>query len=281
MNCDAVGPLLADRLRGRLDQATSAAVDAHTATCERCRQQQALEEALDGALDRLPRLRAPAGLRRQLAQLIDASPLAAPRRRAPFAATVGASLLGGCLAAALVLAVVRLDRSLGEPSASPSSASSPSSSSSSASATLAMADEAVNDHLRVVSSTHPAEIESGGIHQVKPWFTGRLEFAPRVTFAGDEEFPLLGGSVGYFGDRKAAVFLFRHRLHAITLLVFPPAGLSWPPATPLPGARIAVAETSTRGFNVVLWRDAGLGYALVSDVNPADLLALAARINPE
>lgn len=231
-----------------------------------------IETALDGALDRLPRHRAPAALRRQLAQMLaqapmsDTSPLDAPRPRERFARPLVASLIGGCLAAGLVLAVGRL---LPPPSAS------------SVSPPLALVDEAVNDHLRVVTSTHPAEVESGGIHQVKPWFTGRLEFAPRVTFAGDDEFPLLGGSVGYFGDRKAAVFLFRHRLHAITLLVFPPAGLQWPPATPLPGARIAVAETSTRGFNAVLWRDGDLGYALISDVNAQDLRTLAARINPE
>jgi hypothetical protein len=32
---------------------------------------------------------------------------------------------------------------------------------------------------------------------------------------------------------------------------------------------------------VLLWRDGGLGYALVSDVNPRDLETLAAKINPE
>ena len=54
---------------------------------------------------------------------------------------------------------------------------------------------AVNDHLRVLASQHPLDIESGGIHQVKPWFEGRLDFAPVVSFLGDEEFPLRGGAV--------------------------------------------------------------------------------------
>jgi len=35
-----------------------------------------------------------------------------------------------------------------------------------------------------------------------------------------------------------------------------------------------------RGFNVLLWRDADLSYALVSDVDAAELAALAARIAP-
>ena len=33
-----------------------------------------------------------------------------------------------------------------------------------------------------------------------------------------------------------------------------------------------------RGFNVLLWRDGELGYALVSDVDAADLAALGAKI---
>jgi hypothetical protein len=44
--------------------------------------------------------------------------------------------------------------------------------------TAAMVTETVTDHLRVLSTHHPLDIESGGIHQVRPWFAGRLDFAP-------------------------------------------------------------------------------------------------------
>jgi anti-sigma factor RsiW len=146
---------------------------------------------------------------------------------------------------------------------------------------LALVTEAVNDHIRVVSGTHPVDIESGGIHQVKPWFTGRLEFAPRVTFSGDDDFPLVGGGVGYFVDRKAAMFMFKRRLHVITLLVFPADGLPWPTVPPTRVGPLSVDEQTSRGFNVLLWQDGGLGYALTSDVNRHDLETLAARINRE
>jgi hypothetical protein len=39
-----------------------------------------------------------------------------------------------------------------------------------ADASTRLVTEVVNDHLRVLSSPHPLDIESGGIHQVKPWF---------------------------------------------------------------------------------------------------------------
>jgi hypothetical protein len=61
-----------------------------------------------------------------------------------------------------------------------------------------MVREAVNAYVRLLSSQHPLEIESGGIHQGKPWFEGRLDFAPVIAFDGKQEFPLRGGSIGYF-----------------------------------------------------------------------------------
>jgi anti-sigma factor RsiW len=145
-------------------------------------------------------------------------------------------------------------------------------------ATDAIAFEAVNDHLRVLYSEHPVEVASGGIHQVKPWFAGRLDFAPIVAFSGDDEFPLDGGSVAYFIDRKAAAFVFHRRLHVVTLFVFRAEGLSWSSAGARRIGRIDARVQTTRGFHVVTWRDGDLGYALVSDVDAAELTTLAQRV---
>jgi anti-sigma factor RsiW len=141
-----------------------------------------------------------------------------------------------------------------------------------------LANEAVSDHLRVLYADRGLEVESGGIHQVKPWFEGRLDFAPVLAFDGDEEFPLLGGSVAYFRDRKAAAFAFRHKLHRITLLVFRADGLtdlpSYDPAAGhAPGVRVRL-----RGFDALLWRHEDLGYALVSDMTGSELERLASKI---
>jgi len=138
--------------------------------------------------------------------------------------------------------------------------------------------EAVNDHLRVLSSQHPLDIESGGFHQVKPWFEGRLDFAPVVAFEGDAEFPLRGGAVGYFRDRKAAVFVYARRLHPISLLVFRAEGLAWPTRELTRIGSVEAYTTAERGFNVIMWRTRELGYALVSDVDVRDLRQLAARM---
>ncbi len=104
--------------------------------------------------------------------------------------------------------------------------------------------------------------------------TSRRAWRSRAT----SDFPLVGGSIGYVCDRKAAVLVFKRRLHTITLLVFPPDGLAWPAQAPVAVGRLSAVAQSRHGFSVLLWRDGDLGYALVSDVARADLETLATKI---
>jgi anti-sigma factor RsiW len=112
---------------------------------------------------------------------------------------------------------------------------------------------------------------------VKPWFTGKLDFAPRVAFAGDEEFSLVGGSLAELGGHRAAVFVWKRRLHTVTLFVYRAEGMRAPRHDRTIG-RLSVEERVLRGFDELRWRDGDLGYSLVSDVSRADLEALAERI---
>src|SRR5512146_693847 len=97
-------------------------------------------------------------------------------------------------------------------------------------ALASLTGEAVNDHLRVLASQHPVDVESGGRHQVKPWFEGKLDFAPEVPSLDGTELRLRGGALGYVFDRKAAVLVYGLRQHVVTLLVFRPDGLALPGA---------------------------------------------------
>src|SRR5262249_10265512 len=125
----------------------------------------------------------------------------------------------------------------------------------------------------------PLDVESGGIHQVKPWFEGKLDFAPEIPFAGDADSPLRGGALGYFLDRRAAVVVYQRRLHAVSLAVFRAAAPAWPGRRPAPRGRTAAYAASSRGFNVLLWRAGDLGYALVSDLDAAELRQLGAKLS--
>jgi anti-sigma factor RsiW len=260
MTCDDVRLELLDYHRGRLPADVEARVRAHLDGCGACARTETVERALTDLLEqRLPQHAAPLALKRRLAaEWPDA--FASPKPS--WWHGWGRPLVPAMVVAVALLTVLPLyyqqrgTRAL----------------------SAGLVTEAVNDHLRVLSSQHPLDIESGDFHQVKPWFEGRLDFAPRVSFLGDADFPLKGGAVGYILDRKAAVFVYNRRLHVVSLFVFRADGLAWPSGelTPLGSARVHTA--SARGFNTLLWRSGELGYALVSDVDAAELAQLAAKV---
>jgi anti-sigma factor RsiW len=262
MSCEEARDLLRDAQRGRLPEEQAAAHAAHLEGCAACRAEDAAERALSEALARgLPRRAAPAALKRRLEARLAPSAAPAPAP-APRWRRVAASI-------AVPLAVAAAVSIYYERAVIPH-----------VQATTEVETEAVNDHLRVLYAERPLEVESGGIHQVKPWFTGRLDFAPVVAFAGDDEFPLRGGAVSWLFDRKAATFVFQRRLHTISLFVFRAAGLPFPSGAAVPKGGARAQQARIRGFNVLLWRDGELGYALVSDVDAGDLAALGAKITP-
>jgi anti-sigma factor RsiW len=243
MDCSKTRELTLDLLRGTLPAGPAEEMRAHLETCAACRAHVEAERALGEVLAaKLPRHAAPAALRRRVAA---DWPGAAPAR--PVGRVRGfavAATLAVVLAAAVggTTAVVVEGRAQ----------------------TRAVATEAFNDHLRMLEGAPLAEVR-GGLHEVKPWFGGRLDFAPALGFAGNDDFPLQGGAVEPFLDRRAAVFVFKRRLHTASLFVVMDDGLAFPrhPTTRM-----------VRGFNLMLWRAGDQGYVLVSDLNAAELGAL-------
>jgi anti-sigma factor RsiW len=257
MDCTETRNHLLERQRGTVDGELRRPVDAHLAGCEACRAEDAADRELSAALrDRLPRRRAPESLRYSIEERFTVVPLrtaVGTRRTLRVLALVAVPILA--VAAAFLLWKPN------QPDA--------------------MIVEAVNDHMRILYGAHPVEVESGGVHQVKPWFEGRVDFAPAIGFGGDDDFPLQGGAIAYFVDRKAAAYIYKRRLHVITLLVYRADGLPWSPVAPTSSVslgHVRAKELTTRGFHVILWRDGDLGYALVSDLDPHELETLGTKI---
>jgi anti-sigma factor RsiW len=256
MECTRAADLVFDYVAGRASDSERTELEAHLRDCPNCRHLLEEERATAELLrTRLPRHGASEALKQKLERAA-AAPVNPPRRM-PFAAILAAAAIAaGGLFAGVFFGLGPM-HGTGAPQP--------------------LVTEAVNDHLRVLYAERPIEIESGGIHQVKPWFTGRLDFAPVVAFDGDDEFSLKGGTVGYFIDRKAAVFIYKVRLHTISVLVFRAEGLPWPEGTVPVGPRRATVAT-VRGFHVVMLREGDLGYAAVSDVVTSDVVRLLAKV---
>ena len=180
------------------------------------------------------RVPAPAGLRRKLERQLRP----APRR---WVAPLVSALAGAAAAALLVLAL--------RPAPSTNSPD--------------VATEAVGDHLRVLVG-RGLGVEASDMHQVKPWFAGKLDFVPPITFLGDDDFPLAGGDVAVFLGHKAAQLVYHRRLHQISLFVFQ--------------GEVPDGDRTIEGFHVVMWSRDGFGFALVSDVNFDELHNLHAKL---
>lgn len=255
MDCEEVRLSLLDHQRGRLSPEADAGILAHLEGCAACREADAVERALTDVLEqRLPQRPASLALKRRLAAQWPAAGEGRSRgagwRRRWWLPAVGLALV-------LLVGAWALHEQTSRRAAPVS----------------AMVSEAVNDHLRGLDGRRPVEVVSSEMHQVKPWFAGRLDFAPVVAFAGDDQFPLRGAAVEYFLDRKAAVFLYNRRLHTISLLVFRADNLPWPTSAPS-----GLYTSTARGFNVTLWRQGELGYAIVSDLDASELRQLALRL---
>lgn len=130
--------------------------------------------------------------------------------------------------------------------------------------TIDAATEAVGDHLRMLVG-RGLGVEVSDMHQVKPWFAGKIDFVPPVTFLGDEDYPLAGGDVAVFLGHKAAEFVYHRHLHVISLFVFQ-------------ADDIVSGERTIQGFHVITWGTNSFGLALVSDLNFDELRVLRSRL---
>ena len=58
-------------------------------------------------------------------------------------------------------------------------------------------------------------------HRVRPWFSGKLPFAPPVVALDDTRFLLTGAYIDYIDGQAAAALSYKRRQHLITLFIRP------------------------------------------------------------
>lgn len=230
-------------LDGELDAANTLALEAHARACEGCGAEWQRLAKLRATL-RAPGVafQAPAALRERLTAQMK-PPVAA--RSAPAARVRPALFSWGPVAAAAALAgicawllLVRWPAGM-------------------------LTDELVASHVRSLLAGHLTDVAVSDQHVVKPWFNGKVDFAPPVPDLTDLGFTLVGGRLDYVDRRLAAVVVYRRRQHVINLFVWRSAA----PRLPLPPGDSRRRD----GYNLLHWSADGLEFWVVSDVNSDEL----------
>jgi anti-sigma factor RsiW len=234
--------LLEAEFDGELDAAQAVALATHRESCALCQASwKRLSLTRQAMRESATYHRAPASLRSAIAARVAAAApaVAAPLHAAPprprllgmrwrEAASFG---LGAALAAMLVLALPPSGRD-------------------------AMLGALVDDHVRSLQPGHLTDVLSSNRHTVKPWFDGRIDFAPPVKDLAQQGFPLIGGRLDYLAGRAVAVLAYEHGKHPISLFIWP-EGAS-------PGA--ALPSGLRNGYNLLHWTADGMSLWAVSDL---------------
>jgi anti-sigma factor RsiW len=123
-------------------------------------------------------------------------------------------------------------------------------------------NEVVTSHIRALIAPEPTDVLSSDRHTVKPWFDGKLAYAPVVVDLADKGFPLVGGRIDVVDFQPVPTLVYRLGKHFLSL-------------TAIPGNAGGTEErrASARGFHTISWSSDSVLYVAVSDAAPDEIEA--------
>jgi anti-sigma factor RsiW len=185
VKCEEARRLVHAYVDGELDVAASLKVEEHLGHCTACAREDAAVRALHQAFGNSALYQeAPAQLEARVRAAVRKARRAEHRRTFPLAQL---RWMGAAAAAVLLFAITIKGFLLGPPRMAELTA-----------------QEVVDDHLRSLTQNHLTDVLSSNQHTVKPWFDGKLNFAPPVKDLAAQGFTLIGGRLDYLNSRPVA-----------------------------------------------------------------------------
>jgi len=244
LSCQTTQELIHPYLDGELDLARSLGFEQHMQECQDCADAYRTQTALRSAFkDGSPYHSAPAKLEKRIRSSLRSEAKSELGRR-----SFGWRLLpvGAALAFVLLMAFV-IWRAV--PALHPSGDE-------------LLAQGIVSNHVRSLQlESHRADVISSDQHTVKPWFDGKLDFAPTVKDFSSQGFPLIGGRLEYLNNRAVAALIYQRQKHFINLYI-------WPAEQSDATSEVAAKR---QGYNLLHWTSAGMNYWAISDLNGVEL----------
>lgn len=242
MECKHSQEWMSAYLDAELDPSATLQLEMHLANCLPCQAALAELQALRTAIARKgTRYAAPAHLKHRISEAIKEQ--RQPRRkRAAFVGRLTWFSLGAAGLSTAALAVT-MALYLQRPSQGDQ-----------------LDQELVASHFRSLMPDHLADVASTDQHTVKPWFAGKLDFSPPVVDLAPQGYALIGGRLDYVNQRPVAAMAYQHRKHILNLYVWPAAG-----------SDAAPRASSRQGFQLLRWRQDGMQYSAISDMNAQEL----------
>jgi anti-sigma factor RsiW len=252
MRCDLAKSHIFAYVDEELGPEPRAELEAHLAHCAACRsllaQERAFREAYVAPLRPDP---APAHLRETVDRLLDGLHGARAgrwRRRRTIlgraAAAAALIVVGAGIGMALDPVVARRD------------------------ALAELTEASVTQHQRLASGLLPHDIVAASPATAAAWLRGRLDFNVEIPELRTPNLTLLGGRVSHLASVPVAALEYRLEDKHVSLFVIPGEAYG----------RLGLSEKPKfkvrrhRGYDVIIWRQHGTGYTLVSEVGSRSCL---------
>jgi anti-sigma factor RsiW len=239
---DKISGLLDAYVDGELDLVNAREVERHLESCADCRgTEKAIRQLREAITKEAPAYRAPADLRKRVRSALRREAKSTQQTLSPWLTFASGAAFAAVLVTAVLFQTVRTARS------------------------NTIVDQIVANHVRSLLAAHLVDVTSSDQHTVKPWFDGKVDFAPVVRDLSANGYPLVGGRLDYLDGKTVVALVYQRNKHPINLFITP-AQMN---------RNSSPTMTTRRGYNVLSWTNNGMNYWAVSDLNGTELRQFA------